>query len=260
MTGSASADGLASALGVAPYILLSPPVGVWVDRWNRQQVMVWCNLGRAAVASCVVLASLLTMTRLYAVALLQRTLLVFFNRAEVVAWPRVVARGQLPEAIAQSPAGHAGAAIAGTALGTWLLQQGGRVWPLAVNALGLVASAASVWRLALMLAPALLWSTPTTLAAVYVVYMFCAPVYNVVQLCRRLAMIPEGLQGRANSAFRLAASLLVPAGAGLYGLMVDLRRAGGTLGLFAAALGLLALAAALGPVLWRGGLGAPVGG
>ena len=367
MTGSASAAGLASALGVVPYILLSLPVGVWVDRWDRRRVMVWCDIGRAAVASSVVLALLfdaLTLTHLYAVALLQGTLLVFFNLAEVAALPRVVAKRQLPEAIAQNQAGHAGAAIAGPALGTWLLQHGGQIWPFAVNALGFLASAASVWRLrtplaaapsqaprnlraemmvglrwlwqqtlvrhmavitclsnfvgaalqlliivlakqqgageaqiglifsaagiggllgavaggwiarrlsfgqaiagtlalqALMLPLMLLWPEPMMLAAVYAVYMFCAPVYNVVQLSRRLAMIPEGLQGRVNSAFRMAANLLVPAGAGLCGLLVDHWSTAGTLALFAAVLALLALVAALDPVVQREGRDAPSG-
>ena len=47
MTGSATAAGFASALGIVPYILLSLPVGVLVDRWNRQRVMVVCDIGRA---------------------------------------------------------------------------------------------------------------------------------------------------------------------------------------------------------------------
>ena len=363
MTGSASAAGLGSALGVLPYLLLCLPVGVWVDRWNRQRVMVWCDLGRAAVAASVVLALLLdtlTLTHLYVVALLQGSLMVFFNLAEVAALPRVVARRQLPEAIAQNQAGHAGAAIAGPALGTWLLQHGGQLWPFAVNALGFLASAASVWRLrtplaaapsaaprmlraemmvglrwlwqqalvrhmaaitclsnfvgaalqlliivlakqqgageaqiglifsaagmggllgavaggwiarrlsfgqviagtlalqAVMLPLMLLWPEPMLLAAVYAVYMFCGPVYNVVQLSHRLAMIPEGLQGRVNSAFRLAANLLVPAGAGLCGLLVDHWSATGTLALFAGVLAALALVATLDPVVMGEGRG-----
>lgn len=367
MTGSASAAGLASALGVVPYILLSLPVGVWVDRWNRQRVMVWCDVGRAAVSLSVVLAVLLdalTLTHLYAVALLQGTLLVFFNLAEVAALPRVVATRQLPEAIAQNQAGHAGASIAGPALGTWLLQHGGQAWPFAANALGFLFSATAVRQLrtplaaapsqaprnlraemmvglrwlwqqalvrhmavitclsnfvvaalqllvivlakaqgadeaqiglifsaagiggllgavaggwiarrlsfgqaiagtlavqALMLPLVLLWPSPEMLTVVFAVFMFCSPVYNVVQLSRRLAMIPEGLQGRVNSAFRLAANLLVPAGAGLCGLLVDHWSATGTLAAFAAVLALLALAAALDPVVRREGREAQTG-
>ena len=122
MTGSASAAGLASGLAVVPYILLSLPVGVWVDRWDRKRVMVCCDAGRAAVALAVALAlwlDLLTPGWLYGVALVQGTLVVFFNLAEVAALPKVVARAQLADAIGQNQAAHSGASIAGPALGTW---------------------------------------------------------------------------------------------------------------------------------------------
>jgi MFS family permease len=63
--------------------------------------------------------------------------------------------------------------------------------------------------------PLLAWAPgPLTLGAAFAVLMFCGPVYNVVQLSRRLAMIPDGLQGRVNSAFRFAANVLYPVGAG----------------------------------------------
>ena len=55
MTGSATAAGIASALGIVPYILLSLPVGVLVDRWHRQRVMVVCDIGRALATLALVL-------------------------------------------------------------------------------------------------------------------------------------------------------------------------------------------------------------
>ena len=134
MTGSAAAAGFASALAIVPYVLLSLPVGVLVDRWDRQRVMVVCDIGRALVTLSLVAALLLdalTLAHLYTVAVLQGICMVFFNLAEVAALPRVVATVQLPQAIAQNQAGHSGAAIAGPALGTWLLQHGGRALPFA---------------------------------------------------------------------------------------------------------------------------------
>ena len=304
MTGSATAAGFASALGIVPYILLSLPVGVLVDRWNRQRVMVVCDIGRALATLSLVVALLLdalTLTQLYTVAVLQGICMVFFNLAEVAALPKVVAPSQLPQAIAQNQAGHSGAAIVGPALGTWLLQHGGRSLPFVADALGHLVSAWCVWRLRTPLAsapatgprslraemavglrwlwqqplvrriagltclsnfvmaavpllvivlakgqgaseaqiglafsasgaggllgalaggwfarrfsfgqvivgtlavqaamlPLLAWAPgPLTLGAAFAVLMFCGPVYNVVQLSRRLAMIPDGLQGR----------------------------------------------------------------
>lgn len=362
MTGSATAAGLASALSIVPYIVLSLPVGVWVDRWHRQRVMIWCDVGRALVSASVLVALLLdalTLSHLYLVALLQGTLLVFFNLAEVAALSRVVAVSQLPQAIGQNQAGHSGAAIAGPALGTWLLQQGGAAWPFATNVVGFIASAGSIWRLRTPLAalpavaprnlraemmvglrwlwqqvlvrhmaaitclsnfvgaavplllivlakaqgageaqiglifsaggiggllgalvggwiakhasfgqviagtlavqaamlPLLAWlPDATSLAAAFAVYAFCGPIYNVVQLSRRLAMIPEGLQGRVNSAFRLAANLLYPVGAGLCGLLVDHWGTTAAVALFSLVLVALAVAAAADPVIRREGL------
>jgi predicted MFS family arabinose efflux permease len=66
---------------------------------------------------------------IYAVAVLEGALHVFFNIAETAALPRVVAAGQLPQATAQNQAGFAAATIVGPALGTWLYQAAGAACP-----------------------------------------------------------------------------------------------------------------------------------
>ncbi len=48
-----------------------------------------------------------------------------------------------------------------------------------------------------------------------------APIYNVVQFSYRLALIPDKLQGRVNSAFRLVAFGFNPAGAALSGFLIE---------------------------------------
>ena len=48
-----------------------------------------------------------------------------------------------------------------------------------------------------------------------------SPVYNVVQFSYRLALIPDTLQGRVNSTFRLVAFGLNPLGAALSGLLLE---------------------------------------
>lgn len=47
------------------------------------------------------------------------------------------------------------------------------------------------------------------------------PIYNVVQLSYRLALIPEHLQGRVNSTFRLIAFGFQPIGAALSGILLN---------------------------------------
>lgn len=362
MTGSASAAGIASALGIVPYIVLSLPVGVLVDRWHRQRVMVVCDIGRALACGVLVAALLmdaLTLPLLYAVVMVQGICMVFFNLAEVAALPRVVVTAQLPQAIAQNQAGHSGAAIVGPALGTWMLQHGGRSLPFVADALGHLVSAWCVWRLRTPLASApataprnlraelavglrwlwqqplvrriavitslsnfvmaaapllvivlakadgaseaqiglvfsagglggllgalaggwfarrftfgqviagtlavqavmlpLLWAVPgmAALGAVYAVLAFCGPVYNVVQLSRRLAMIPDGLQGRVNSAFRFAANVLYPVGAVLCGWLAEHHGAGMAAAVFTVVMAALAVAAVASKVIRREGL------
>ncbi|MGH8676044.1 MAG: MFS transporter, partial [Burkholderiales bacterium] len=47
------------------------------------------------------------------------------------------------------------------------------------------------------------------------------PIYNVVQFSYRLALIPDALQGRVNSAFRLLAFGFMPVGAALSGFLLE---------------------------------------
>lgn len=361
LTGSASLAGLGTALGVLPYLLLSLPVGVWVDRWDRKAVMVRCDVGRVLVAASLVVALLLdklTLPHLYLAAVLQGILGTFFNLAEVAALPRVVDRSQLPQAVAQNHAAYSGAGIVGPALGTWLLQHFGRALPFAADAIGHAVSALCVWRMKtplhaaanaapnhlgaeIMVGIRWLWHQPlvrriaaitclsnfvsaavplllillakelgsseaqiglafsaggiggllgamaggwiaarfafgtlitATLAVeglmlvlmylaphwmllglAYAVLMFCAPVYNVVQLSRRLAMIPDGLQGRVNAAFRFTATLLHPAGAAVCGLVADQHGSAMTVALFVAVMAVLAAASAASRVVQQEG-------
>jgi MFS family permease len=53
-----------------------------------------------------------------------------------------------------------------------------------------------------------------------IVYM-TGPIYNVVQFSYRLALIPDQLQGRVNSTFRLLAFGFQPLGAALSGLLLE---------------------------------------
>jgi len=48
-----------------------------------------------------------------------------------------------------------------------------------------------------------------------------SPIYNVVQFSYRLALIPDALQGRVNSAFRLLAFGFMPVGAALSGFLLE---------------------------------------
>lgn len=53
------------------------------------------------------------------------------------------------------------------------------------------------------------------------VFSFVGPVYNVVQFSYRVALIPDELQGRVNSTFRLLAFGFMPIGAAVSGIVIE---------------------------------------
>jgi MFS family permease len=42
-----------------PAVILAPPAGVIADRYDRKQIMLWCNIGRAAVVALIPIASVI---------------------------------------------------------------------------------------------------------------------------------------------------------------------------------------------------------
>ncbi len=59
---------------------------------------------------------------------------------------------------------------------------------------------------------------PYVLGAIIAVVFLIVPIYNVVQFSYRVALIPDRLQGRVNSAFRLLAFGFQPLGGAIAGL------------------------------------------
>lgn len=70
-----------------------------------------------------------------------------------------------------------------------------------------------------------------------------APIYNVVQFSYRLAVIPDALQGRVNSTFRLLAFGFIPIGAALSGYLLEHAGPVATITVFSIWNALLAVAA-----------------
>ena len=355
LTASPEAAGVAGALRTLPYLALSLPVGALIDRWDRKAVMIRCDIGRAlAVASIPVAIAFdaLTVTQIYAVTLVEGSLFVFFNIAEVAALPRVVPATQLPEATAWNEAGYGIAHIVGPPMGTVLYQAFGRAVPFIADALTYCVSIVSLLRvkapfrveavpekrdLRQEVAEGLrwLWANPLIrymafltgglnvinaampllmivlakgvgasdaqvgvifsfagaggiigslvggrvqrrftfgqviigcmaveavlfplyavmpsyvwLGVVACTYYFMAPLYNVVQFSYRISLIPDRLQGRVNSTFRLIAFGFMPLGAALCGAALERLGSTATVALFSTLLIALAAATALNP-------------
>ena len=329
ITNSAEAAGIAGALRFFPYLVFSLPVGALVDRWDRKAVMIRCDVGRALAVATIPIAmafDALTLWQIYLVSLVEGSLFVFFNIAEVAALPRVVPKEQLPQASALNEAGFGIANIVGPSFGTVIYQAFGRAVPFVSNVftyaisaialarikapfhterevverdlrrevaeglrwmwdnplirymafltgglnlanaatpliiivlakhmgasdgeVGVIFSAAgiggivgslvggglqrrftfgqvivaAVWVEAICFPLYLVVPSYFLLSAVSGIGSFLGPVYNVVQFSYRLSIIPDHLQGRVNSVFRLLAFGFMPVGSALGGVLIE---------------------------------------
>jgi len=77
------------------------------------------------------------------------------------------------------------------------------------------------------------------------------PIYNVVQFSYRLSLIPDALQGRVNSVFRLLAFGFQPLGAALTGVLIQTIHAVPTVLALAAVMLALAILTQLNPHVRR---------
>lgn len=328
LTRSPAQAGIAGALRALPYIIFSLPVGALIDRWDRKLVMILCDIGRALALASIPVAmvfNVLTITQLFAVALIEGTLFVFFNLAEVACLPRVVAKEQLPAATATNSATEGTSALVGPSLGGALFAFSSAL-PFVVDAVSYAASFVSLffirtrfqgerteqrrnlwaeigegiawlWRQPLIRYIAFLTggynfisagtglivivlaqhqgASPTLIGLIFtiggiggIIGSFIAaplqkrlsfaqvivgttwinalifplyaiapnpivlgvlaavaytlgPIYNVVQFSHRLSLIPDELQGRVNSVFRLLAFGFQPLGALLTGILLQ---------------------------------------
>jgi predicted MFS family arabinose efflux permease len=98
------------------------------------------------------------------------------------------------------------------------------------------------WAMALLFPLYLVVPRFALLGVVFALIYMTGPIYNVVQFSYRLALIPDSLQGRVNSTFRLLAFGFIPIGAAAGGLLLERIGATATVGVFTALQVLLALA------------------
>lgn len=93
---------LLTVVEFAPFILISLPAGVWVDRMRRRPILIIGDLGRAALLASIPIAyglDMLTIEQLYVVGFAIGVLTVFFDVAYQSYLPSLVNREQLVDAI-----------------------------------------------------------------------------------------------------------------------------------------------------------------
>ena len=117
--------GLLGTIEFLPFILLSLPAGVWVDRLRRRPILIIGDLGRALALASIPVAfyfDVLTIWQLYVVGFIVGCLTVFFDVAYMAYLPSLVDRDQLVEGnskleITRSASQIAGPGLAGVLIG-----------------------------------------------------------------------------------------------------------------------------------------------
>jgi MFS family permease len=117
--------GVLQAARFLPFLLLTLPMGVYVDRLRRRPVLLAANLGRAAALALIPVAAFLGVLRmelLYAVAFGAGALSALFDVASIAVPPWLVPPAQLVRANARVVASQSFAEAAGPALAGQLVQ------------------------------------------------------------------------------------------------------------------------------------------
>ncbi|POX47211.1 MFS transporter [Streptomyces sp. Ru72] len=112
--------GVLRAVGQAPILLLSLPVGAWVDRWRTRTTMVLADVGRALALGAAAMAAFfgrLGLPDLLLLAFAVGSLSVFFDVAYQASLVRLVERDQLVRGNSALEGSRSAAQIGGPALG-----------------------------------------------------------------------------------------------------------------------------------------------
>jgi MFS family permease len=139
---------LITAAGYAAWLVVGLPAGVFVDRRARRPLLIFADLGRAALLATVpaaALADALTVAHLVVVALLAGALSVLFDVAYPAFIPVVVAdKARLTDANGKLFATESAAHVAGPGLGGLLLQALGAAGAVAVDVVSFLVSAVTL--------------------------------------------------------------------------------------------------------------------
>ncbi|MFF7646149.1 MFS transporter [Streptomyces canus] len=93
LTGSAMASGFSLAAGTIPALVLGPPAGALVDRWNRLRVMIAADLVRMMAVSLMLwVDSPDEVWLIYVALVLESSLSQLFNPASAALLPQLVGR------------------------------------------------------------------------------------------------------------------------------------------------------------------------
>ena len=141
---------LLGVIEFAPFILISLPAGVWVDRLRRKPILVTADVGRALLLGSIPAAywiDALTIWQLYVVGFLVGVLTVFFDVSYQSYLPSLVSREQLIEGNSKLEISRSGAQLAGPGLGGGLVEALTAPVAVLVDAISFLASAFFLFRI-----------------------------------------------------------------------------------------------------------------
>ena len=141
---------------LAATLVVALVAGAWVDRLRRRPVLIWTDLGRAALLASIPAAFVLgtlTFWQILVVAALTAVLTSFFDAADNAYLPTVVERERLVEANSALAASGSAAEFAGFGLSGVLVQLLTGPVTIAINAVTYVVSALLLMRIRTVEAP-----------------------------------------------------------------------------------------------------------
>ncbi|MBN6041610.1 MFS transporter [Amycolatopsis sp. 195334CR] len=142
--------GVLTAAETLAFLLIGLPAGAWVDRIRRRPLMLRADFARAALLLSVPLAwwaGVLTLTQLVVVALLTGVCTVFFDVAYQSYLPSLVGRDQLLEGNAKLQSSQSVSQVVGPGIGGGLAQLLGPANAVLMTGLGFLTSALCLLRI-----------------------------------------------------------------------------------------------------------------
>jgi MFS family permease len=135
---------LVGTLEFLPFLLFTLPAGVWVDRLPRRRILIFGDLGRAAMLTTIPIAfflDVLTIWQLFVVAFVNGIFTVFFDIADQSYLPTVLERDELVDGNAKLSASISVAQVVGQPLGGGLVALLTAPFAIVLDAISYVASA-----------------------------------------------------------------------------------------------------------------------
>jgi len=139
--------GILAALETLPYLLLSLPAGVFVDRTDRRRVMVVCDVARAialAVTAGAIATGSLSIGLLCIVALTVGSFSVFFSVAYTSYVATILTSDRLVAGNQRLEVSESGAAVVGPSIGGTVLQLAGGAAATALDGVSYLVSAIAI--------------------------------------------------------------------------------------------------------------------